>query len=338
MDAPMMIKSPEEFAAKMAERARAAEKEKLKAAEKQQMRAENFLAELQAAGVSQNRMALETEIPAPRIRDAIKSGDLSEIAPALLVWKERIDTEEKPDHGIVQTPTLKKIIAQFSRCREMGGLCGIFGAAGAGKTMAALLYMEQQDFYPHTPVVLVPCNGMERSLAAFYRGIKDKIIKMGGGMWIQNPESAALPWIGNVIGRGGLLILDETQFLRPKRYDELRCLSDEFGIGIAFMGNLSAYASLKKGDLPQVVSRMVAPMMTIENPSADDVDALMEAWELRGKAMRDVALLIGCQNGGLRNLGKTRVMAQRMATLKGCPITPDIFKAAAIAAGVINEA
>jgi DNA transposition AAA+ family ATPase len=135
------------------------------------------------------------------------------------------------------------------------------------------------------------------------------------------------------IPEGGIIIFDEAQLLSLRRLDELRSFPDQFGIAIALMGNLSGYKELVDAKIAQIMSRVGGARVVIDTPTEGDVDALLDAWEIRGRKVRELAVMIGTQDGGLRMLADSVSTARMLARAKGAAIDADLFMAAAVSVG-----
>jgi len=150
-------------------------------------------------------------------------------------------------------------------------------------------------------------------------------------------ETKPLERISRSIPSGGLLIFDEAQLLTKRRMDELRIFPDQHGIAIAFMGNMAGYKSLEAAKIAQISSRVGGAKVIVDMPVEGDVDALLDAWDIRGRKVRELALMIGLQDGGLRYLSDTARTAKIYATASGKPVDERMFKAAAVACGAWGD-
>jgi hypothetical protein len=103
------------------------------------------------------------------------------------------------------------------------------------------------------------------------------------------------------------------------------------------MGNLTGYKELVDAKIGQIMSRVGGSRVVVDLPTEGDVDALLTAWGIRGRAVREIAIMIGVQDGGLRLLANTARVARNFAKVKGRAIDADIFKAAAISVGAWGE-
>lgn len=311
-----------------------------------------YVDDLIIAGINPARIAVEAGVSAQRLKAWLNGTGGENILPALATWKAESDAAAGLNSGFVLTPTAERIIRAFDRARQskggvahnddghtqQRGIALIYGASGAGKSETAEWYQAQQNRTRPIgvwPVVLVRCTGAERNQSALFGSIIDGL--KGGGLYRQTHESK-LETILNHVQQGGLIVFDEAQLLPLRRMDELRYFPDQCGIAIAFMGNMAGYKELVDAKIGQITSRVGGALVVIDAPSEGDVDALLDAWEIRGRKVRELALMIGTQDGGLRKLAETASCAKVYAKASGKPIDADLFKAAAVAAGAWGNA
>lgn len=305
---------------------------------------------LNVARIPLSRIATESGAPLQRLKAWVDgTGGESAIAP-LLAWKADIEVSATDTGGFVMTPTAERIIRAFDRARESRGsvahpdgedtqergIALIYGASGAGKSKAAEWYVRQSVPRPlgMWPVVMARCTGNEVSREALFANI---LANMDGAEFYPQKYEKRLDTILSRIPNGGLIILDEAQLLSLRRLDELRYFPDRCGIAIALMGNLTGYKELVDAKIGQIMSRVGGSRVIIDLPTEGDVDALLAAWEIRGRKVRELAVMIGVQDGGLRMLANTVSMARKFAKAKAKTIDYEIFMAGAVSAGVWEE-
>ena len=84
--------------------------------------------------------------------------------------------------------------------------------------------------------------------------------------------------INKLRGSGRVLIIDEAQHLNARALDHLRCISDESGIGICFIGNHQVYRKLlgsQEADFAQMFSRLgMRKQVLVGNISKNDVQTV----------------------------------------------------------------
>ncbi|HOW80752.1 MAG TPA: AAA family ATPase, partial [Verrucomicrobiota bacterium] len=217
------------------------------------------------------------------------------------------------------------------------GIALIYGASGVGKSETAKWYLERAG-EPRPlgwwPVVLVRCTGNEGTREALHANI---LASMEGAQFYPQKYEKKIDTIQSRIPDGGLIIFDEAHLLSSRRLDELRYFPDRLGIAIALMGNLTGYKELVDAKIGQIMRRVRGARVVVDMPTEGDVDALLSAWGIRGRAVREVAVMIGVQDGGLAFLADTAVVARKFAKAKGKAIDADIFKAAAISVGAWGD-
>lgn len=310
-----------------------------------------YVDDLIAAGIGAARIAVESGVSAARLKSWLAGKAEPEIIPALSEWKSETEDAGALDHGFILTPTAQRIIRAFDRARQakggtysidggtirQRGIALIYGASGAGKTETAEYYHRQQNARRNVgswPIVLVRCTGEERSSAKVHGAILESM--KGSGYYQQSHESK-LDAINQHMPTGALLIFDEAQLLPLRRMDELRYFPDRCGIALAFMGNMAGYKELVDAKIGQITSRVGGALVIIDRPSEGDVDALLDAWEIRGRKVRELALMIGMQDGGLRTLSEVASAVRIFSKASGKPIDADLFKAAAISVGAWGD-
>lgn len=306
-----------------------------------------YVDDLIAAGITAARIAVESGISAASFKSWLAGKDEPDILPALSGWKAETEAAGMLDNGFVMTPTAQGIVRAFDRARQakggtyrldgrtiqQRGIALIYGASGAGKTETAEWYQRQQNARRNLgdwPVVLVRCTGAEGSASKLHGAIIESMQDSG---YFRQTHESKLDSITKHVPAGGLLIFDEAQLLPLRRMDELRYFPDHCGVGIAFMGNMAGYKELVDAKIGQITSRVGGALVIIDMPSEGDVDTLLDAWEIRGRKVRELALMIGMQDGGLRKLSDAASAVRIFSKASGKPIDADLFKAAAISAG-----
>ena len=302
---------------------------------------------LTIARIPLSRIATESGASLQRVKAWVDgTGGESAIAP-LLAWKAEIDEAGIDAGGCVMTPTAERIIRAFDRARESRGgvahagdeetqergIALIYGASGVGKSKAAEWYLKrigQPRPLGEWPVVLVRCTGSDINREALHANI---LASMPGAALYPQRHERKIDTIRSRVPDGGLIIFDEAQLLSRRRLDELRYFPDQCGIAIALMGNLTGYKELVDAKIGQIMSRVGGSRVVVDLPTEGDVDALLAAWEIKGAKLRETAVMIGVQDGGLRLLANTARAARQFAKVKGKAVDAEIFIAGAISAG-----
>jgi hypothetical protein len=212
--------------------------------------------------------------------------------------------------------------------QEYGYMALLRGPAGAGKTISAKRYRDEQPFMTangQSPVLYFQLARGEENHKAFYRRVIEAII----GMPYQKRFSAAdmISEAKRLLARYGygLIIVDEIGNLNNDGLEGARTLHDETGIPIVFIG-MDNFKNLIETELPQFYSRIaevlefgllsaemlkwiVLPQVAPEScltfsPEQFDADAIVHKLyegaggnDKRGARFRDVqVLLVRCHD------------------------------------------
>jgi DNA transposition AAA+ family ATPase len=131
--------------------------------------------------------------------------------------------------------------------------------------------------------------------------------------------------VSRLRGAGALVIVDEAQHLTSEALDQLRSIHDEAECGLALLGNATVFGRLEGGsrsaDFAQLFSR-VGVRLTAK-PKTGDADALIDAWGIQDRAMRDFLRVIAKKPGALRGMTKTLKLAHILAGAERQAVTPE---------------
>lgn len=148
-----------------------------------------------------------------------------------------IKKEIAPREPGFQKTTVSGIVMDLiSYCHIQRKIGVAYGDAGIGKTMGIRAYQEQN---PDTAIVVTisPCfatmTGVNELIAEELR-IREKISRK-----IQTEA------IKKLRGSNKVIIIDEAQHLTVRVINHLRCIADESGIGMAFVGNEEIYLKMR---------------------------------------------------------------------------------------------
>lgn len=295
------------------------------------------------SGVTMRRIAVEARVSGFMLQRWREEDNAPSVTEALTLWLSELDVEVSALSGdFVETPTALRFIKAFEQSRQkkndkgQRGIALIYGASGIGKSETADYYQSKENHnrgYGTWPVVIVRAEGGESS-AGLLTSIITVMDELGA---VHHGGMKPIEIITRRIPEGGLLIFDEAQLLTKRRMDELRIFPDQYGIAIAFMGNMAGYKSLEAAKIAQISSRVGGAKVVVDMPVEGDVDALLDAWDIRGRKVRELALMIGLQDGGLRYLSDTARTAKIYATASGKPVDERMFKAAAVACGAWGD-
>jgi DNA transposition AAA+ family ATPase len=132
-------------------------------------------------------------------------------------------------------------------------------------------------------------------------------------------------------GRQTLLIVDEAQNLIDKAVDQLRYFLDEYGVGIALIGNEELYGRFGgKEPTPAYAQlhRRFGLRLRRMQPLAGDIDAQIAAWGIEDSEIRKLAQAIGRKPGALGQVTKTLQLAGMYAAGEQRPMAAADVRAA----------
>ncbi len=113
-------------------------------------------------------------------------------------------------------------------------------------------------------------------------------------------------------GRHTLLIVDEAQFLSDEAVNELRYLMDEYGVGIALLGNedLNArYGGVRPKEGYGQLHRRIGMRVRRLHPQAGDIEAYVAAWNFGDADIIRMLKAIASRSGALGQVAETVKLA-----------------------------
>lgn len=303
------------------------------------------VADLIDAGIERRTIAINAHLHSAEFKRWEEGKDEPGAAMALSLWFEVLDTEAREAAGdFVETPTAKRILRALEQARQdkdgkgQRGICLAYGASSAGKTVTAEYYESTENlnrkFGSHPVVYVRAGDAKSKTFTGLLSSIVDALVEKGV---YHNYDQKPMDTVLQHVPDGGLLIFDEAHLLPIRRLDELRIFPDKYKIAVAFMGNMGGYMKLEAARVAQIARRVGGARVIIELPCEGDVDSLLAAYGIGGHKVREIALKIGIQDGGLGMLCDTMRTALIYAATSGRPIDEDIFKAAALSVGAWGE-
>lgn len=189
----------------------------------------------------------------------------------------------------------------------------VYGAAGSGKTYSARRYVARQS-----QAWLATMSPAVRSPLALLRRVADAV-----GVELRSARSAAALEDGlvhHLRNRRALLIIDEAHHLSQALLDEIRCVHDRGGCGLAYVGNEPLWPRLAGGErAAQLVSRIGPYRLRLGRPGAGDAEAL--ATTMLGRPLqapeRKLVCTVAARAGGLRGIVQTVHAAHAYALGRG---------------------
>lgn len=259
---------------------------------------ERLLQYKEATGKTQTEIAKELDISDPQLSQFLKG---TYKAPHVIIPKiERFFKFVNQKEIAPKAPGYKKtsisntVYNLIAYCHIQGKIGVSYGDAGIGKTMAIREYERE---HPDESIVITvsPCyasiTGVNELLAEQLK-IREKVARKIYGEAVYKLK-----------GSNKVLIIDEAQHLTVRVINHLRCMSDESGIGIAFIGNEEIYLKMRgsgQASYAQLYSRIADNKHVLtSHVTKEDIELLFEDSELEEKAI-ELLLAISRTNYGIR--------------------------------------
>lgn len=229
--------------------------------------------------------------------------------------------------GFVMTPTARKLTEALLYAQTMPEFTVATMGTGVGKTFAARNYVATR---PHAYLVT-----MRPSTAGRHAMLQELAVTLD--VHERNPARLDRA-IGTKLRRNGrhtLLILDEAQNLVDDAVNQLRFFNDEFGCGIALLGNEAVYR--RYGSLPSddrrddgnaQIQRRIGYRILQRQALAADVDAILDGWSVHDAECRRLGHAIARKPGALGQLDKVLRLAHMIAVGAGQPMGADHMRKA----------
>lgn len=287
----------------------------------------NRMADEISGGFSVQRLANETGLKVERIEEWAKNFEFFRVPRRIgedcesvrieaalearfnEIDKER-DDEKKRNPARIMTSVTREVMDGISMSREMSAIVDISAPPGSGKSQGVAEYMARarkaEGF--DCPVWLIELSEFSLSKKSVLRMIARACISANYDF--HDEASIAQDIADKTQGRGGVLIIEEAQHLGDAKmngitvFNGLRRFVDAGCFGLVLIGNGELYRQLKNGKHAQLLSRMSSFRKEIIGITDDDVDNLMAAWGVSGKAERALCLKIAKGPGALRSLAQ----------------------------------
>ena len=241
------------------------------------------------------------------------AGNVSELERKISNWlrtyKQRTEDARAlpnaPDW--VATPSAEQIMGALEYAQLAGDVVVIYGGAGTGKT-------ETLDYFGRTRpnvwvITATPATaGVVPALEAVAEAVDIHVAN--GAARLHRAV------VKRLAGTFGLLAIDEAQNLSTQALDQMRSIHDATGCGLALLGNEKVYSSMTGGNRAAYLDRLysrVGKKLRLTKVGNDDVDAIIDAWDVELKGCRRLLRSIAASKGGLRNLTKVMRLSHMYA-------------------------
>ena len=193
-----------------------------------------------------------------------------------------ISTQKKvapKEPAFAETSISRDITNAIKYSHLQGKISVIYGDAGIGKTMAFRNYLEQNTLAIGITIspTFASITGVNEKLAE-QLGVRERVSR-----------KQTMEIINKLRGSGRVVVIDEAQHLTVRALNHLRCISDESGVGICFIGNDEVYSKLKgsgRADFAQLFSRIgMRRQVLVSNITKQDVKSVFGGFTMEEDAM-----------------------------------------------------
>ena len=249
----------------------------------------------------------------------VYNGNNAAVAIKLARWltsseaRSRTQMAMRAAPDFVWTPSARAFVAVMEHAQFAPDLSVVSGAPGVGKTTTVRQYARH-----HASVWTLtaePVFGGPRAL------LEDLAEAVGVPALGSSGQRVSKAIVRKIERSGGLIVVDEAQHLTSITLDQLRTLHDLSGIGVVLVGNPTMFSRLEGGghraQFAQLYSRVG---MRVARPSAQrgDVDALLDAWGIEERGMRQLCHAVARRGGALRAM--TKVLRQAYLRADGASV------------------
>lgn len=186
-----------------------------------------------------------------------------------------------------------EVVATLAHAQAVGDVVLVHGQSGAGKSWGARHYCRT-----HSSAYYVSMTCAVRSLSGMLGRVSSAVGAYADHRSALEAETAV---IDRLRDRRALLVIDEAHHLSARLLDELRCIRDIAGCGLALIGDDAVRMTLAR--CPQIVGR-ISNRLERRSPGEGDVATLVSGVLGRRASAREVktALAVARGPGGLHAL------------------------------------
>lgn len=201
----------------------------------------------------------------------VYEGDVPAVTERVVLWlatrseaRSRDMTAAGLDRHVALGVT-EGIEATLGHAQATGDVVLVHGRSGCGKSWAVTRYCNG-----HTAAYQATMTDAVATIA----GLLDRVAEaVGAGTGHPSALAAERAVVSQLEGRSALLCIDEAHHLRPKLLDELRCIRDLAGCGLAYIGEDDLWNALNKSArCDQIIGRIGVRLPLGRAADADVLD------------------------------------------------------------------
>ncbi|WP_339860451.1 AAA family ATPase [Thalassospira alkalitolerans] len=248
------------------------------------------------------------------------AGNNSKVAGEVQIWLSGISEKKQASSRIprvpdyVETPSTIEFMSALQYAHVLPEIAIIAGGAGISKTTACEQYARTNR------------NVWLATMDPSSKGTHGMLLELAEilGVTEKSPTKLSKAIVRRVDGTNGLIIIDEAQHLTTEALDQARSIYDRARgtVGLVLVGNETVYAQLegngRKAGFAQLFSR-IGVRCTQSIPRAEDMCALIAAWDVTEKEEIRYLKAIARKPGALRGMTKCLQLASLLANGEGAP-------------------
>lgn len=255
-------------------------------------------------------------------------GDKQAVAKRVYRYKQLVDSQaahavglpEAP--GFVETETSRRIRALLITAHR-GRMTMAATGPGTSKTLTA------RNYAASVPNVwIATMQPVTKTLNAMVGEVQRAVGGTSQRGWsrVLSEEVATA-----VIGKSGLLVIDEANHLDFEALEQLRSWHDTTGVGVCLLGNEELYQRIRGGVASHAFARLnsrIAASHVQDLPTEGDIHDILDAWRIGDPAQRRLLTSIGSTAGygGLREITMIIENAALLASHEGRGLSLDDLK------------
>ena len=276
-------------------------------------------AEMDACGLSRARAAREIGegVSASTLTRWLANdypGDVAAVEARIARWLETRRERARTSLGDAgfdrhaETESADEIAGALAYAQATGDMVLIHGPSGRGKTWATRRHCDAR-----AGAVYLSVTGATVTLAGMLSRLADAV---GAGPEHGSALAAETAIVARLADRGALVVIDEAHHLSAKLLDELRCIRDNAGCGLALVGDDSVRMTLAR--CPQVTGR-IGMRVSLSGLAGDDVAAIAAGPLGRPPTGAELKVLAATARGpgGLHALRRLLARAWLLARAEG---------------------
>jgi hypothetical protein len=282
-------------------------------------------------GLSKSEVARRSDVPMGTFSpwyDGSYTGKMSSVTARMEKWISAIHERVRvagdvQAPGFIDTPTAREVLDTLIYAQALPEMVVITLGPGMGKTITAKLFAATR---PHAFLVT-----MRPTTTKVFSMMQELSSSLGV---VETHAGRLDRAIGERLKRNGrhtLLIVDEAQNCEDQAVNQLRHYHDEYGCGIALVGNEELYGRFG-GNSPKAayaqIHRRIGKRLKRLTPQQGDIDAIVAAWKLEDKEAIGLARAIGRKPGALGQITKTLTYAHMLAAGQSKPLSAEHVRAA----------